>query len=363
MLLSFVTLLGFTAIGDRLIERPLDDVAVIAVPARVGEAMLSGVRTDDADRLAFAFGSTYRWESLGSGPAYRHLLFVSLMAPDASDADYARLPAAFGRRYDATRRLPDTALGSGTLTVIAGIYRQNTLQAPARTYVYRDRGRRLQITWHAVDEDLDADRARRLLENMASSFRLVGDPSAAFAELRDRPRRETEERADRRRLARDTLASAGFVDLVPGEPQWKDGVLVEWMDQPEPRFQFVKPLGLVHAAPGTQDAMRPRTVPGMTADGSVGWREAWEGGWRFHNHDDAYLPFPGVAAALAGQQADPDTLLFYYSVTVRVEEASPNRIASLGGFYLELAEVERAWREGRLIRGRIRSAPFPLPAE
>jgi hypothetical protein len=101
----------------------------------------------------------------------------------------------------------------------------------------------------------------------------------------------------------------------------------------------------------------------MTTEGSVGWREAWEGDWRFHNHDDTYLPFPGVAAALAGQQSDPDTLLFYYSVTVRVEESSASRIASFGGFYRELAEVERAWREGRLVRGRIRSAPFPLPAE
>jgi len=363
MLLAFVTLLGFTAIGDRLIERPLDDVAVIGVPARVGEAMLSGVRTDAPDRLAFAFGSTYRWASLGSGPAYRHLLFVSLMAPDASDADYARLPAAFGRNYDATRRLPDTALGSGTLTVVAGIYRQNTLQAPARTYVYRDRGRRLQIAWHAVDEDLDPDAARRLIESMAKSFRLVGDSSAVFAELRDRPRREAEERADRRRLALATLALAGFDDLVPGRPQRKDGVLVEWMDQPEPRFQLLKPLGLAHAAPGTPVAMRPRPVPGMTADGSVGWRESWEGDWRFHNDDDAYLPFPGVAEELAGQLADPDALLFYYSVTVRVEEATPARIGNLGGFYRELAEVERAWREGRLIRGGIRSAPLPPTTE
>lgn len=363
MLLAFVTLLGLTAPGDRLVERPLDEVAVIGVPARVGEAMLAGVRDDDPDRLAFAFGSTYLWASFGSGPAYRHLLYVSLMAPDASDADYARLPASFGRSYDGTRRLPDTALGSGTLTVIAGTYRQNSLQAPARTYVYRDRGRRLQIAWHAVDEDLDPDAARRLLESMARSFRLVADPSAAFAELHDRPRREAQERADKRQLARDTLARVGFVELVPGEPQRKDGVLAEWMDDPEPRFQLVKPLGLVHLAPGTPVALRPRPVPGITADGSVGWLESWEGGWRFHNHDDAYLPFPGVAGELAGERADPDAMLFYYSITVRVEEATADRIGTLGGFYRELAETERAWREGRLVRGRIRSAPFPLPTE
>lgn len=363
MLLAFVTLLGFTASGDRLVERSLDDVAVIAVPARVGESMLDGVRTDDADRLVFAFGSTYRWASLGSGPAYRHLLFVSVMAPDASDADYARLPAAFVRRYDATQRLPDTGLGSGTLTVIAGTYRQNTLQEPARTYVYRDRGRRLQIAWHAVDEDLDPVEARRLLERMAGSFRLVGDSSAVFAELRDRPRREAEQRADRRRLARETLARAGFVDLVPGRPQRKDGALVEWMDEPEPRFQLVKPLGLVHVAPGTPAATRPRPVTGLTTDGSVGWREAWEGGWRFHNLDDDYLPFPGVTDALSAMQAGPDTVLFYYSVTVRVEEATPARIDTLGGFYRELAEVELAWREERLIREHVQSAPFPRPTE
>lgn len=347
-LIMVAAVVGLGALGgDRLVERRLDDVAVIALPARVDEPTFAGTRTEDGDRLAWAFATTYGWASIGSAPAYRQLLFVSLMAPDATDADYERLPSSFRLAYDPSQRLQAIPLGNGTLTVVAGTYRQNTLREPSHTFVYRDRTRRLQVAWHSVDADVAPDVARRLVDRMAASFRIVGDPEPAFAGLRDRPRREARERADRRRLARDALARAGFADLVPGEPRSRDGVYVEWMSEPEPRFQLVKPLGLVHVAPGTPQARHPRPTPGIAAAGSVGWRERWDGNWRFFNHDDDYLPLPGIATVLAALQDDPHTLLFYYSVTVRVEEASREQIEQLGGFYRSLPTVEQAWREGQ----------------
>ena len=39
--------------GDRLVERRLDDVAVIELPARIGDAMYDGARSTDTDRLAY----------------------------------------------------------------------------------------------------------------------------------------------------------------------------------------------------------------------------------------------------------------------------------------------------------------------
>lgn len=357
-------LLGLGALaGDRPVERRLDDVAVIALPARIGDEMLAGTRTADEGRLVFAFGTPYRWASLGSGPAYRQLLFVSLMAADAGDADYGRLPSGFHPLYDPSRRLPEEALGSGMLAVFAGTYRQNALQEPAHTFVYRDRTRRLQIAWHTVDEDVAPDAARELIEAMARSFRIVREPVAAFAEMRDRPHREAERRAANLQLARDALARAGFAGLEPGRPQSRDGVLAEWMSEPEPRFQLVKPLGLVRLPPGTPDARHPRPAPGIAASGSIGWREHWDGAWRFHNEANDYLPMPGIAARLAARQDDPDTLLLFYSVTVRVEEAGRAQVEGLGDFYRTLPAVEQAWRDGRLFRGPADWTLLSLPAE
>jgi hypothetical protein len=360
--LAAVFALGATA-GDGLVERRLDDVASIALPARVADEILAGARTDDAGRLVYAFATPYRWASIGSGPAYRQLLFVSYLAPDTDDADYQRLPSGFHPVYDQVRRLPDQALGSGTVSTVAGSYRQNALEEPSHTYVYRDRSRRLQIAWHSVDEDVDPETARRLLEAMARSFRVLREPVATFAEMRDRPRREAGRRTDNLRLARDALARAGFAGLEPGRPLYRNGVYAEWMSEPEPRFQLLRPLGLLRLPPGTPEALHPRPRPDLPATGSLGWREPWDGAWRFHNETNDYLPLPGIAARLEARHVDPATQLFFYAVTVRVEEADRAQVEGLGDFFRSLPAVEQAWREGRLLRGSGPWTTLPLPGE
>jgi hypothetical protein len=146
---------------------------------------------------------------------------------------------------------------------------------------------------------------------MAASFRIERDPTARFAELRDRPRKEAEDRSRKR------------VTVAP-----------------------TAPLG-----------MRPRPVRLRNADGTprrlagvVGWREHVDGDWSVSNDDNAYLPLGGIAAALAADRVDPGLVYFYYSATVRVEEESDDsRLTTLRWYLDELPEVQRLWREGKLV--------------
>jgi len=71
----------------------------------------------------------------GAAPRTASSWVVSLMAPDATDADYERLPSSFPPRLR-----PLAAAGGrsrsapATLTAVAGTYRQNTLQEPSHTW-------------------------------------------------------------------------------------------------------------------------------------------------------------------------------------------------------------------------------------
>ena len=207
----------------RLAERALADIAVIQVPRSTKE-MYEGVRDDQHGRLVFTFSSDYFWASLGSGLAYKQQLFVSLMAPDASDAEYAAYPTRWSLSYDDRKRVTTSPVGSGTLTVFEGIYHQNTLQEPAYTFFYVDRARRLQIAWHAVKKEIDLATGTNVVGRMAASFRIVRDPAAGFAEMRDRPRKDAEDRTRKRALAAATLEREGYGPLTPGKPVLKNDV-------------------------------------------------------------------------------------------------------------------------------------------
>src|SRR5690606_13462009 len=104
-------------------------------------------------------------------------------------------------------------------------------------------------------------------------------------------------------LALDTLARAGFDAAASGEPVYANGVYVEWMAEPEPRFQLLKPLGLARASGGSA-AVR-RRPDGVR--GSIGWRQFVDGAWVSHNRDNDYLPLPGIERALAERQTDEAT--------------------------------------------------------
>src|SRR5688572_24048436 len=173
----------------RLAERALADIAVIGIPRSVKEEMYEGVRDDQAGRLTFTFSTAYFWASFGSSTAYKHQLFVSVLAPDASDAEYGAYPTRYSPLYGERTILGTSALGSGTLKVIDAVYVQNSLKEAAYTFFYVDRARRLQITWHVVKSEVDLAAGTDLVGRMAASFRIVRDPTAQFAEMRDRPRK------------------------------------------------------------------------------------------------------------------------------------------------------------------------------
>ena len=350
-----LTIVAMLSTQPRLTERTLADIAVIGIPTMVKDEMYKGVRDDQAGRLTFTFSTAYFWASFGSSTAYKHLLVVSLMAPDASEAEYKEYPTRFSMPYDARGKVTTSALGSGTLSVRHGIYTQNTLREPAFELVYVDRAKRLQIAWHAVKSEVDLVAATELIGRMAASFRIVRDPTAQFAEMRDRPRKEGEDRTRKRAMAIDLLTREGYGPAEPGKPVFKNGVYVEWMVDPEPRFQLLAPLGRVRAVSGAVPRpVRLDLAAGLRKDwsGSVGWREFADGEWTQSNRDNAYLPFKGITAALAAQDSNHELVSFYYSATVRVEEeADDSRLTSLKWFFDELPEIQRLWREAKLVTG------------
>src|SRR6185436_202294 len=189
--------------------------------------------------------------------------------------------------------------------------------------------------WHAVKKEIDLATGTEVVGRMASSFRIVRDPGARFTEIRDRPRKDAEDRARKHALAAATLEREGYGPLAPGKPVRKNDVYVEWMADPEPRFQLLLPLGRVRVAANATPATRPRPVRLPTGGsaprwgGIVGWREFVDGHWELSNRDNAYLPFKGIDAALAGEQSDPAYVYFYYSASVRVEESDDEWVTDL----------------------------------
>ena len=362
MIRSATLLLGGAAMifaSVRMKEQKLDDIAVVQIPRMVKRETFKGSRTDQPGRIAFTFETTYFWASMGSGPAYKHQLHIAYMAPDATAEQWAESPRNFDALYGRSREVGTRALGTGTLRIREASYVQNALDEPAWTFAYQDRARRLAITWHAVKDEIDLDDAIDAIDRMAKSFRVVREPAELFAEMRDRPRKEGEERGRRVEVARAMLAREGFGALAPGKPVLRNGMWVEWTNDPEPRYQILVPLGRVRTSPDADAGERPRPAWVRGPDGSavefagtVGWREFIDGEWTASNGGNDYLPFDGISAAMAAEQKDPGFVYFYYSGSVRVEQQSDDeRLASLKWFLDGVPEVRRLWREGRLVRG------------
>ncbi len=355
--MGLLTLLGCG--GVRLVERPLEGVGVITVPSRAKPVHSGQPYDEDPARLYFRFEHTYGLASWGSGMAYRQLLQVSLMAPDAAASEYDKWPPRFNPLYSRLTRQRVVPLGTATLAISEGRYAQNALDEPAHTYLYADPSRRLQIAWHVVDEDVPPEEALELLPRIAASFQMRTDPRDRFEEMAGRGAREEARAAAAVVLARATLAKAGFPDLEPGKPVLVRGVYAEWMADPEPRFQLLKPLGLVRTGDAPPPLPQLRDAAGNRRElrGSVGWRVYREGAWGSDNRDNAYLPQDGIEAEFARRQTDETTALYYFATTIRIEHAEESTIENLGGFFAELPDVERAWREGTLVSGE--RLPWP----
>jgi hypothetical protein len=354
----------------RLTERRLADIAVIGVPSNLEAedkitvlvaptaltALTAGhqspYRDDLMERLTFGFSSTYLWASMGSITTYRQQLIVSVMAPDAPDTEYAQVPRRMSIHYDERKQLPSRALGTGTLTITEGIYSRGNVTEPALQLLYADRSRRLQLVWHAVRKEVDLAAGTTQIARIAASFRLTRDPVDWFAAMHDAPRQEAALRERRRATVQAMFKREGLAALVPGKPVLHRGVYIEWMADPEPRYQLLVPLGRARAAANGAVVNRPRPARGAgeALAGTLGWRELADGEWVFSNQEQAYLPFKGIGTLLAAQQQDPAFVYFYYAATVRVEEESDERrLSSLAWFFDSVPDVQRRWRDGTLL--------------
>jgi len=357
LIMSLIALLGLG--GERLVNRKLDSIASISLPSSTQTWGNGQARDEDPSRLYFWFAHEYPfWKSMGSGTAFKQVLCVSLLAPNATAADYERWPPRFEPSYEGLKQQRTVTMGTARLAISSGRYAQNALDDPAHVYIYWDTARRLQIAWHVVDKVVAPDDAEQLIQRMAASFKLLHDPREKFIEMGGREGREKDRAAAAVRLAREMLTQAGFGAAVPGKPVYAKGVYVEWMQDPEPRYQLLKPLGLVRATGAHVSAPK---WPGATGQrrpyGSIGWRRQVDGAWVSHNNDNDYLPLPGIENALAQRQTDAATTLYYYAATVRVEVADEATIAALGSFFEELPAVERAWQQGTLVSGSRSALP------
>ncbi len=339
----------------RLTERTLSDIAVISVPRSLTPDQKGETKNapwdEDMGKLSFGFSNTYFWASMGSVTAYKERLIVSVMAPDATASEYAESPRRMSISYEQRRKVRSTAIGSGSLTVYEGIYTRGSETEPALQFVYSDRARRLQIVWHAVKQEVDLETGVTQIGRIAASFKIVKDPLTKFASMRDAPRQEAESRTSKRATVLAMLRREGYTTLEPGMPILRNGVYLEWMSDPEPRYQLLVPLGRMRGPANGSVVNRPRPLAAASRlAGSVGWREMQDGEWVFTNQDNAYLPLPGIAAQLSTQQKEDGYVYFFYVGTVRVEEVSDDRLlTSLRWFLDDVPEVQRRWRDGTLV--------------
>ena len=364
----------FFATQPRLSERALADVAVVSLPTtlkspvglseKLKPPFEAGYNGEELGRLTFTFSSTYFWASFGSITTYKQLMTVSVMAPDATAAEYAALPRSWSLGYEQRKRLPTRTVGTGELTISEGVYTRGSLSEPSHEFVYRDRTRRLQIVWHAVQKEMDLATGITQVGRIAASFRITRDPVATFADMRDAPRKAAVARGGKLATVKAMLEREGFAGLVPEKPVLRNGVYLEWSADGEPRYQLLVPLGRVRAPANGSLVARPRPISGspgasgVAMAGTIGWREVDDGDWRFHNDEHAYLPMTGTRALLAAQQTDRGFVYFYYIGTVRVEEEDDDmRLTSLRWFLDGVPAVLQRWREGTLV-GPGKPEPF-----
>jgi len=348
---ALCALLGTLALAcsaqPKLNEQALADVGTINVPAGLKAEAYAGYDSERMNRQSFQFTSTRFWTWPGGPTRYRQWLVVSVMAADAGDAEYATRPRGMNLLYEQVSKGPTRPLGPGLLTLTEGLYHVDGVDEPAVEYLYVDKARRLQIAWHALRKVIDVASATTALSHMARSFRLQRDPVAVFAEARAEPVRQAQARARNRALVQDLFKREGLPAVVPCRPVLHKGVYVEWMDDPESRFQLLVPLGRVRAAAKGSVVDRPRPLSAATG---IGWREISDGEWVFSNQDRGYLPMKGLTALLAERQRDPGFVYFYVVATVRVEEEQGDqRLTSLDWFFERLPELQRRWRQGLLV--------------
>lgn len=348
---SWGALLGMLALAcsaePRLAERPLAEVGTIAVPSSLKSEPYAGYDGERMNRVAYRFTSTRFSVWPGGIVRYKQLLMVSVMAADASEAEYALTPRGMDVIYEQTSKRQVRPLGPGQLTTTEGQYYLGDNYEPAVQYVYVDKAKRLQIAWHAVKREIDVAQATAALTQMAASFRLARDPVAVYAEARTIPVRQAQKGARNRATVQAMLKREGFGPLLPGRPQLRNGVYLEWMADPEPRYQLLVPLGRVRVPANGTWLARPRP---LTNASGIGWREHKGGEWEFSNHEHAYLPMDGLANLLAARQQDTAYVYFYYAATVRVEEEDDDKyLTTLDWFLSGVPEVQRLWRQGLLV--------------
>jgi len=287
--------------GSRKVE--LGSFAVIEVPRRAGLGE-PGLASEHGDWIGFRLDRFHRW-AVGSGTPYRATLFVNLHAEGSPPAGY---DAAL---KDNERNLNGGATDWKQLSRDAqwdigqGRYTVNMLDEPTWRIKYRDPSRRVSLLWQIYQKDWKKlDDAKAAMQKMAASIVRQREPD--FAEIADRPRRAAVERTRKADAAFAWLAAKGYGKLEPGVPVTKNGITVEYRDDPERR------LMLLRLIPGEPAG----ALPDYVSYGSRSWSTS--DGWQDTMAGNDYYPAPGTQKLLSETLTKPGPHYFLIR-TIRLD--------------------------------------------
>lgn len=292
----------FLRFGARTVE--LGSVATIDVPRRARLGKPGGL-AEHSEWIGYRLDRFHTW-AIGSGTPYRASLFVNVHAPGAADSTYDLALAANERELnggaDDWKHLSRDAhwdIGQGRYTI-------NMLDEPTWRIKYRDPARRVSLLWQVFQKDWKkVDDAKAALQKMAASLRIVREPD--FAEIADRPRKAAVENERKAKAAFDWLEAKGYGKLRPGVPVTKDGITVEFNDDPERRLMLLR---LIPAKPAA--ALPDYVTYGWRSwSDSEGWQDTMDG------HD--YYPAPGTQKLLSETLTKPGPHFFLIR-TIRIDE-------------------------------------------
>lgn len=185
LVLAAVVLLAVAACmpgrrGSRMVEQPLDDLAVLRVPARLRP---QASRLSDVG-LSMRLSSYMTFGMPGSSTPTHEDLVIAQAEPRRA----AQLGSDVTRRFangiehtqDITWETP-TSNGDITLQVGSGRYTPNTMDRPAWVVHAFDRERSVAVLYRVLQNRASRAQAVALVDSVLASYRLVSDVAGFFA--------------------------------------------------------------------------------------------------------------------------------------------------------------------------------------
>lgn len=169
--------------GNRIVERPMDTLATIRVPARLEPWAPRTTWLGTTFRLSRFMNSI---RAMGSSTPTHEDLVVTQVEPRQmarlGDQVLRHTHEAFEHLDDVTWE-PWTTLGTARTRVGSARYIPNGLNDPAWLAQVIDAGRGLVVSYRGLQKDLSQAAATALVDSTLTSFTLTTDPATWFASV------------------------------------------------------------------------------------------------------------------------------------------------------------------------------------